>query len=315
MGFLDIKWSEDDREVIGILRDHARQMRLKGSAETTSTAGKVETLLNEILGSLPSVATSWPPEKAAPSQIPPPEPMPEIQFENYQNDTLILLQGQFLSKGGKLTYDLPPVEGECAAALLVEGDVLRVSLSGNSGRQLRATSRDLTPPGCSDPASRPQVFLFSSLRPSGLQLNIQASAGTAISFSILVHRAGSPCMQWLGSHRGCRALAGFLLRATLATLGVARFDLDGFLPDGALEKFCGALGGADLAPPPLREFLGRFEEAKIQRIFTALRAILTQVERPYDHLLTYLSQQLGAGPAEAIPSNSRETHSRIPCLM
>lgn len=61
------EWSkDDDLEVIRILRDHAAQMRLKGSAATAATAGKMESLLSKILTS----ATSSPSGHRASPQTP-----------------------------------------------------------------------------------------------------------------------------------------------------------------------------------------------------------------------------------------------------
>jgi len=43
----------DDMEVLVILRDHARQLRIKGSSSTAVTAAKVEKALDEMLSMSP----------------------------------------------------------------------------------------------------------------------------------------------------------------------------------------------------------------------------------------------------------------------
>jgi len=43
----------DDMEVLVILRDHARQLRIKGSSSTAVTAAKAEKALDEMLSASP----------------------------------------------------------------------------------------------------------------------------------------------------------------------------------------------------------------------------------------------------------------------
>lgn len=244
--------------------------------------------------------------------------MPEIRFENYQNDTLVLIQGEFLSTGSDFLYEIPAV-GDSITAILVEGATQGASMPDyqEEGSPLIREREGGNPGGRSEPsADRPgrnaegpafaphvcsytgcdrRLLIPSTPQPLNPRLKILATHGTPVRFSILLHRADGTTMNWLESRQGCKKLSGFLLRASLAGLGTPAFELDGFLPDGALEKFCAALdGGVEHAPDPLRALLGPFSAKSIRQIHQTLGDLMAQIPRPYDHLLNDICQQFGA---------------------
>jgi hypothetical protein len=311
MGLPNFNWSDsDDPEVIRILRDQARQMRRRGSPKTSSTAGKAETLLNEILES-PSLTTRPLPPSRPPQFLPSPTAETEVFFDNYQTDTLHLTQGEFTVSSPVFLYDIPLLAGDCVTAILVEGEMGNVSMSdfhleGALAQVLGA--RKSGAPGL-DPGARmkakfgPFVECFAAanrrlLIPSGLpslrpQLRIEAERERRIRFSFLVRRCGTAVMKWPESCHGCKKVADFLLRAVMTISRIPAFELDGFLPDGALDTLCEALGNnIGLAPKPLRELLGPFEAEKTQQFLQILHDQLLQIDRPYDHLLSHIGKQL-----------------------